>query len=76
MVNLPTIALSGSVEKVELSPGATKVESMEEAAKRGNQALPRARQLLPGNCADAAKSPLQFEVQAGQANVIDLELAD
>ena len=35
------------VEKVETSPEAAKVESMEEAAKRGNQALPKAKRLLP-----------------------------
>jgi hypothetical protein len=64
------------VEKVETSPEAAKVESMEEAAKRGNQALPKAKRLLPAKYADASTTPLHVEVKAGQSNAINLELAD
>jgi hypothetical protein len=64
------------VEKVETSPEAAKVETMEEAAKRGNQALPKAKRLLPAKYADAEKSPLRFEVKSNQPNTINLDLSD
>ena len=64
------------VEKVDTSPEVAKVESMEEAAKRGNQALPKAKRLLPAKYADASTTPLHVEVKPSQSNAINLELAD
>jgi len=64
------------VTKNELPPELAKPMSMEEAAKTANQPLPQPKQLLPVKYADAAKTPLHFEVKEGSANVFDLVLAD
>lgn len=64
------------VEKIETPPELTKVVSMEEAAKTGNQPLPKPKKLLPSQYGDATKSPLKFEIQAGRTNTFDLKLAD
>jgi len=40
------------------------------------QPPPAPKQLLPAKYGDAARSPLKFEVKAGQKNHFDLQLAD
>jgi hypothetical protein len=37
---------------------------------------PAPKQLLPAKYGDAARSPLKFEVKAGQKNHFELQLAD
>ena len=73
-------ALPGSytvvVDKTEMPPELTKSQSMEEAAAQGNKPLPQPKKLLPAKYGDPAKTPLKFEVKAGQANTFDLALTD
>ena len=65
-----------TVTKTELPPELLKPMSMEEAAKTANQPPPKPKELLPGKYGDVAKTPLHFEVKAGQSNKFDLPLAD
>jgi cell division septation protein DedD len=64
------------VSKTELSSDPGEPPSMEEAAKAANRPPPPPKKLLPAKYADAAKSPLKFEVKKGQTNSFDLQLAD
>ena len=58
------------------APPAGEPPSMEDAAKLANRPPPAPKELLPAKYADATKSPLKFEVKAGQSNKLDLPLAD
>jgi hypothetical protein len=49
---------------------------MEDAVKMNSRPPPPPKELLPAKYADAAKSPLKFEVKTGQTNTFDLPLAD
>jgi len=63
------------VSQTEHVPGNDQPVSMHEAAKnRGKAREPK--QLLPAKYADPAKTPLKYEVKAGQTNTFDLQLAD
>ncbi len=58
------------------APPAGEPPSMEDAAKAANRPPPKPKELLPAKYSDATKSPLKAEVKLGQANTIDLTLAD
>ena len=64
------------VRKTEISLASTAPVSMEDALKLNNKPPPPPKELLPAKYADAAKSPLKFEVKKGQSNSFDLPLAD
>jgi Carboxypeptidase regulatory-like domain len=64
------------VRKMETTTQSTQPVSMEEALKLNNRPPPPPKELLPAKYSDATKSPLKFEVKAGQSNTIDLTLAD
>jgi hypothetical protein len=64
------------VQKVDIPPASTEPVSMEEALKLNSRPPPAPKQALPSKYADPEKSPLKIEVKAGQANTIDLQLAD
>ena len=64
------------VRKSDTSIQSTQPVSMEEALKLNNRPPPPPKELLPAKYSDATKSPLKFEVKAGQSNTIDLTLAD
>jgi hypothetical protein len=64
------------VEKIETPPELMRTVSMEEAAKNAGKPLPQPKKLLPAKYGDAAKTPLHFEVKAGQTNDFDLQLSD
>jgi hypothetical protein len=64
------------VRKTEIPLASTAPVSMEDALKLNNKPPPPPKELLPAKYADAAKSPLKFEVKKGQTNTFDLPLAD
>jgi len=64
------------VRKNDLPLESTKPVSMEDAVKLNSRPPPPPKELLPAKYADSARSPLKFEVKAGQTNAIDLQLAD
>jgi len=64
------------IRKSDIPTESTKAVSMEEALKLNSRPPPQPKELLPAKYADAARSPLKFEVKAGQKNTADLQLAD
>jgi len=64
------------VRKSELPADSTKAVTMEEAVKINSRPPPLPKEWLPAKYSDAARSPLKFEVKAGQKNNFDLQLAD
>jgi hypothetical protein len=64
------------VRKSDIAADSTKPVTMEEALKLNNRPPPAPKELLPAKYADAAKTPLKFEVKKGQTNTFDLPLAD
>jgi len=64
------------VTKTDAPSASGEPPSMEEAAKQVNRPPPPPKDLLPAKYSDAARSPLKFEVKAGQKNHFDLQLAD
>src|SRR5437899_612630 len=54
------------VTKID-APPAGEPPSMEEAAKLANRPPPAPKALLPAKYGDASKTPLRFEVKAGQS---------
>ena len=82
--DLATLDLDGAmpgnytvlVRKLDVAAGSTAPVSMEEALKLNSRPPAPPKELLPAKYGDVARSPLKFEVKAGQKNVIDLQLAD
>lgn len=64
------------ISKNEAPPEVAEPPSMEEAAKQAKRPPPAPKRLVPAKYEDAARSPLKFEVKAGQKNVFDIQLAD
>lgn len=64
------------VTKTELPPEMTAELSMEDAAKLAGKPPPQPKRLLPAKYGSQQTTPLNLEVKAGQANVLDLPLAD
>lgn len=64
------------VRKSDIPTESTKAVSMEDAVKMNNRPPPPPKELLPAKYGDAVKSPLKYEVKAGQKNTFDLQLAD
>ena len=64
------------VRKSEVSLASTEPVSMEDALKLNSRPPPPPKELLPAKYADATKSPIKYEVKAGQKNALDIQLAD
>lgn len=67
---------TATVRKTDIPLESTGPVSMEEAVKINARPPPTPKELIPSKYGDTSRSPLKFEVKAGQKNHFDLQLAD